>query len=79
MNIIDITDAVSHCKEIISSEDTCEKCKIEHKQLMKWLKELEQYRSVVNNALEIFRIAEIEAKTYHEKLLWNSLVELLKI
>ena len=41
---MEIEEAIKHCREVASNQNTCKECSNEHLQLLEWLVELQQLR-----------------------------------
>lgn len=48
-----LEEAIQHLEESLNDKEwSCETCKEEHEQLLKWLKELKSFREYAKNELE---------------------------
>ena len=48
-----LEEAIQHLEESLNDKEwSCESCKMEHEQLLKWLKELRSFRAYAKNELE---------------------------
>ena len=53
-----LQEAIDHLKDTLSDKDhkwNCEECKNEHEQLLKWLLELQRYRTIANEIANLLR------------------------
>lgn len=48
-----LDEAIEHCDEVASNNETCEECSSDHKQLKSWLIELKSLRTYYDKAMEI--------------------------
>lgn len=47
-----LKEAIEHCKDVASSDDTCKECADEHYQLMNWLLELNELREFKTRVMD---------------------------
>jgi len=73
---MNLEEAIKHAEDISKENNTCEECKIQHKQLSEWLKELknsrnekEKFKNYLDKAIIQWRKDRDKSKNEEDKLM----------